>query len=78
MPKKTAATEAAVTEETSASAEKADPTLLGVGVPLNLTLSSAKTVADAWKETFLALREVVVAKFKKKESEAVPTPVASA
>ena len=77
MPKKTAATEAAVNEETSASAEKADPTLLGVGVPLNLTLSSVKTVVDAWKATFLALREAVVAKYKKKEGESASTTVAS-
>jgi hypothetical protein len=77
MPKKTAPTDAVVTEETS-SADKADPTLLGVGVPLNLTLSSAKVVADAWRETFLALREVVLAKLKKKETDSASTPVASA
>ena len=77
MPKKTAPTDAAVTE-TSVSVEKADPTLLGVGVPLNLTLSSVKTVVDAWKETFVALREAVIAKYKKKESESAPTTVASA
>jgi hypothetical protein len=77
MPKKTAPTDAAVTVETSA-ADKADPTLLGVGVPLNLTLSSVKTVADAWKATFVALREAVVTKYKKKEAETASSNVASA
>jgi hypothetical protein len=78
MPKKTAPTDASVIEQTSVAAEKADPTLLGVGVPLNLTLSSVKTVVEAWKETFVALREAVITKYKKKEGEAASSTVASA
>jgi hypothetical protein len=37
-----------------------------------------KTVVEAWKETFVALREAVITKYKKKEGEAASSTVASA
>lgn len=35
---------------TSAQTQKSDPMVLGVSVPLNLTLTAVKQVADAWQK----------------------------
>jgi hypothetical protein len=80
MAKKSAApaTEAPVSTESA----KGDPTLLGVGLPLTVTLDAAKTVFEAWKASLLALRAKVEEKLKKKEPAAQVTssdaPVATA
>jgi hypothetical protein len=81
MPKKVVpsdvASEAAATSAETAPAEKADPVVLGVGVPLNLTLSSAKVVVSAWKDFALALKTALEEKLKKPEA-AAPLPVVEA
>ena len=79
MAKKTAApaSEAPATSE----ATKADPTLLGVGLPVSVTVDAAKTVFAAWRDSGLALKSVVEEKLKKKpaaETPAADAPVATA
>jgi hypothetical protein len=45
---------------TSAQTEKkSDPIVLGVSVPLNLTLTAVKQVADAWQKFGLDFAEAV-------------------
>src|SRR3712207_2677198 len=67
----------------TAEATKSDPTLLGVGLPVTVTLEAAKTVFTAWKASFLALKSAVEEKLKKKDvapeaTPAVDGPVATA
>jgi hypothetical protein len=85
MAKKAASSAATEASTEAPSVEKADPTLLGVHVPLNVTFTAAKTVAEAWKECFIGLRGAVQEKIAKKvpaaKSESAPAseqPVASA
>jgi hypothetical protein len=66
-----------------AEAPKADPTLLGVGLPLTVTVDAAKTVFAAWKASLLALKTAIEEKLTKKEiapeaAPAVDAPVATA
>jgi len=44
------------------SLERPDPMLLGVSVPLNLTISATKQIVDAWKECFVALSAAIKAR----------------
>lgn len=44
---------------TSASSEKPDPALLGVSVPLNVTVAAAKQVGAAWQKFGLDLVQAV-------------------
>jgi hypothetical protein len=79
MAKKSAAP---VSEAPAAEAPK-DPVLLGVGLPVNVTLDAAKTVFTAWKASLLALKAAVEEKLKKKDvapeaAPAVDAPVATA
>ncbi len=74
---------AAPTSEAPAPSEttKADPTLLGVGLPVSVTVDAAKTVFAAWKDSGLALKSAVEEKLKKKpvaETPVVDAPVATA
>jgi hypothetical protein len=76
---------AAPATETAAPVEalSADPTLLGVNLPVSVTLDAAKTVFAAWKSSFLALKTAIEEKLKKKEIVAEVTsspeaPIATA
>jgi hypothetical protein len=44
---------------TSAETPKADPIVLGVSVPLNVTLTAVKQVADAWQKFGLDFAQAV-------------------
>lgn len=75
MAKKSAAP---VSEAPAAAEPKADPTLLGVGLPVQVTVEAAQTVFSAWKESLLALKVAVEDKVKKKEAPAASSSVSEA
>jgi hypothetical protein len=75
MPKKSAA---AMSEAPAVVEPKTDPTLLGVGLPVKVTVDAAQTVYAAWKESLLALRGAVEDKVKKKPAPSASSSVSEA
>lgn len=80
-----AAPETVAIESPSADApavlERADPTVLGVSVPLNLTISATKQIVDAWRECLIALTAAIKTRTTAKAaiaSSAEATPVVTA
>ncbi len=45
--------------ETEGVLERPDPMLLGVSVPLNLTILATRQIIDAWRECFVALSAAI-------------------
>lgn len=66
----------AVEADVNAGVLKADPTVLGVTMPLNMTLAAVEQVSKAWRECALALFGALKAKVAKPlapKDEATPS-----
>jgi hypothetical protein len=64
-------------EESAPAPEPADPTLLGVQVPLTVTFAAVRQVADAWRRCFTELRAAARAKLLKETTTDEAPPAAA-
>lgn len=63
---------------TSAQTDKPDPALMGVSIPLSVTVSAAKQVGAAWQKFGVDLVQAVKTARDKPASDEKPTTEASA